>query len=121
MFFGGFIFCTPGLWTGDIPIIYTYQWLRNGANIDGATSSQRECNAEDDGQILSCLVTAINALGQAEAISNEISTNRCFVDNSNYEFIDGDNYEYVYELPVIATYIDTDERTYNDGIKLTYI
>ncbi len=36
----------------------TYQWLRNGAAISGATSTQYTCGVDDIGQAISCNVTS---------------------------------------------------------------
>ena len=70
-----------GLWTGTAPLLYSYQWLRCGADggqstgvgcpaISGATGTQYALAAADLGQRLRVQVTARNTLGTATATSN---------------------------------------------------
>jgi virginiamycin B lyase len=63
--------CDPGSWTGSPT--FTYQWLRNGAAIAGATSSGYIFTTADDGQQLACQVTATNASGHSTATSGAIT------------------------------------------------
>ena len=63
---------TVGNWT-YVPTSYTYQWLRNGANIAGATASTYTLAAADSGESVSMELTAINAAGSTSIISNAIA------------------------------------------------
>jgi hypothetical protein len=64
--------CSSGSWTGVTPLTYTYQWLRNGSAIAGATGSSYAVQTADQGQGLSCGVTATNSDGHASATSNTL-------------------------------------------------
>ncbi len=59
----------PGGWTGTPVPEITYQWLRDGVAIEGATDETYLSAAEDDGAELSVKVTATNAAGAASAVS----------------------------------------------------
>lgn len=61
--------CAPGLWTGKPTPTYSYQWLRNGAPITGASSSSYAVQTADAGQSVSCQVTAHNSAGEKTATS----------------------------------------------------
>jgi hypothetical protein len=65
--------CSTGTWSGD-PTSFTYQWLRQGSEIQGATSSSHKVTEADEGYSLSCLVTASNGSrsGQATSASKQI-------------------------------------------------
>ena len=63
---------TNGTWT-YAPTSYTYQWLRSGANILGATNAVYALVGADSGTNVSCAVTAINQAGSATATSNAIA------------------------------------------------
>jgi hypothetical protein len=63
---------TNGNWT-YVPTSYAYQWLRNGANIAGATAATRVLAAADSGTNVSCRVTATNAAGSTPIVSNAIA------------------------------------------------
>jgi virginiamycin B lyase len=63
--------CDSGTWTGSPT--FTYQWLRNGTAIAGATSSGYVFTSADDGQRLACQVTATNAYGHGTATSAAIT------------------------------------------------
>ena len=63
--------CDKGVWF-NAPTSYTYQWLRDGANIAGATVSTYVVVAGDLGHAISCKVTATNANGSAPATSNAV-------------------------------------------------
>jgi hypothetical protein len=63
--------CTTGTWT-NTPTSYTYQWLRAGVAIAGATTNSHTLVAADVGATLTCQVTAINAAGQTSVASNAI-------------------------------------------------
>lgn len=61
-----------GTWSGNPAPTFTYQWLRNGVEISGATSSVYEIVEDDIGANLSCRVTATNSSGNISAVSNAI-------------------------------------------------
>jgi hypothetical protein len=64
--------CSKGTWKGQPPPTFTYQWLRDGTSIPGATASSHTVTGEDRGHSLSCRVTAKNSAGTTEAISNAV-------------------------------------------------
>jgi hypothetical protein len=75
---GSLLSCSNGSWTGETfslsmgwPLTspFTYQWLRNGAAIAGATSSTYVVQTADLGQGLVCEVTASIETGKASAKS----------------------------------------------------
>jgi surface protein len=70
---GSILTTTNGTWSGTLPITYTYQWLRNGSNISGATSSTYTLVVADRNANISCQVTATNSVGSANATSNSIT------------------------------------------------
>jgi hypothetical protein len=72
---------TNGVWTGSLPISYTYQWFRCGSNggnpdasncavIAGATANSYVLASTDTGHRMRVRVTARNALGVETATSN---------------------------------------------------
>jgi len=65
--------CSSGTWTGSTPITYTYQWLRNGVAISGATASTHVVTTADLLKTLSCKVTAKNSAGSAAATSKGVA------------------------------------------------
>jgi hypothetical protein len=69
---GNTLSVTNGNWT-YVPTSYAYQWLRNGANIAGATASTYVLQAADSGTNVSCQVTATNPAGSTVANSNAIA------------------------------------------------
>lgn len=70
---GSILTTTNGTWSGSLPITYTYQWLRNGSNIGGATSSTYTLVTADTSNVVSCRVTATNSVGSANATSNSLT------------------------------------------------
>jgi hypothetical protein len=64
---GGTLECEPGTWAGSPT--FAYQWLRNGAEIGGATESTYTLVAADRQTTVQCRVTATNAGGSAVAIN----------------------------------------------------
>lgn len=49
---------SDGTWTGSASRTYSYQWTRDGADIDGATANTYTLVAADDGADIGCTVTA---------------------------------------------------------------
>jgi hypothetical protein len=66
------LICSPGIWSGAPPPVYTYQWLLNGVDIPSATASTLIVTSADRGLELSCEVTAHNREGSATAGSNAV-------------------------------------------------
>jgi hypothetical protein len=64
---------TDGIWTGTLPITFTYQWRRNGIAIGGETGTTYIVLPADSGQQITCLVTGTNIVGSAGATSNSIT------------------------------------------------
>lgn len=71
---------TNGTWTGTPTIFYTYQWLRNGTNISGATNSNYTLVAADSGANIRCVVKGTNAFGNSSANSNTLAIIRTVFD-----------------------------------------
>jgi hypothetical protein len=66
---GNVLTCSAGTWSNS-PTSYAYQWKRNTVNIAGATASAYTVVSADNGNELTCLVTATNAAGNGTALSN---------------------------------------------------
>lgn len=66
---GGSLNCAPGNWHGIKPIDFTFQWVRDGAAIEGATTPLYTTQPSDVGHLLTCRITAGNAAGAAVAAS----------------------------------------------------
>ena len=66
---------STGVWSGDTPQTYTYQWRRcssgggNCTNISGQTASTYVLGASDVGATIRVIVTATNGAGSASATS----------------------------------------------------
>jgi len=63
---------TNGVWTNS-PTEYTYQWMRGGSQIAGAINAVYALIGTDSGNSVSCRVTATNAAGSTDALSNSIA------------------------------------------------
>jgi Pro-kumamolisin, activation domain/Putative Ig domain/Bacterial Ig-like domain (group 3) len=59
---GAVLVCSTGSWTGS-PTRFTYQWRRDGTPIVGANSARYRVQAIDEGNTLTCTVTASNVAG----------------------------------------------------------
>jgi hypothetical protein len=80
---GSVLSCSNGSWTGDpeltlsagwpLSSTFTYQWLREGAAIAGATSSAYLVQAADVGHSLVCEVTVTNVAGHTGARSAAVA------------------------------------------------
>ena len=68
---GTILSCTMGNWK-YVPTAYEYQWLSGGVQIEGASESTYDASA-NSGETLSCLLTATNAAGSTNALSNEVT------------------------------------------------
>ena len=60
---GDTLSCSTGTWSGVDTATLTYQWLRDGAAIGGATSASYTLTSADQGHSLTCQVTAANGVG----------------------------------------------------------
>jgi hypothetical protein len=65
--------CARGIWKGQPPPAFAYEWLRDGQSISSATSNTYVVQLADQGHLLSCLVTATNGEGRGEAESNAVA------------------------------------------------
>jgi len=63
--------CTPGTWTGEGTLTYTYDWLRNGKSTGDQTTSYTIVPSDAESQI-ACLVTVSGTYGSTEATSPSI-------------------------------------------------
>jgi hypothetical protein len=70
---GSTLSSTSGGWTSSSTPTYTYQWLRNGLDIQGAISPTYGTVSADTGTLVSCKVTSTNTAGSASATSNGLS------------------------------------------------
>lgn len=68
--------CLRGVWNGQPPPAFTYQWLRDGTSIASGTSSSYTIELSDQGHRLSCKVSATNSEGKAEAESKDLAIPR---------------------------------------------
>lgn len=68
---GATLTATPGSWSGEESL--AYQWLRDGAEIAGATAASLTLSAADDGQAISLRETATNASGSSSAVSAAVT------------------------------------------------
>jgi hypothetical protein len=64
--------CTPGTWSGS-PAVFSYQWLRDGATLAGATGPAYDVTAGDAGHALSCQEIANNFAAAASATSPSVT------------------------------------------------
>ena len=60
---------TAGTWSGRPTPTNSFQWLRDGANISGATGGTYTLVTADAGKVISLKVTATNTAGSATATS----------------------------------------------------
>lgn len=61
---------TNGTWTGTPTPSYTRQWLADDVAIDGATATTYKLTADEEGAVITVLVTATNPMGIVTALSN---------------------------------------------------
>lgn len=66
---GSTLTANNGTWAGSTPITYTYQWLKGGVNISGATAQTYVPVTGDIGGTITVTVTATNSIGNASATS----------------------------------------------------
>jgi Carboxypeptidase regulatory-like domain len=80
---GSLLSCSPGSWEGESELKlvvgwpltspFSYQWLRDGAPVAGATSDGYLLQSADQGHSLTCEVTATNDAGHASARSSALA------------------------------------------------
>jgi hypothetical protein len=69
---GEVLTCSTGTWDASPTPTYTYQWLRAGVAIGGATASTYTLVTADLGQPIACVVTATNRAGKGSAVASEV-------------------------------------------------
>lgn len=69
--------CSQGTWVNS-PSGYAYQWKRNGVAISGQTATTKLLVMADEGQAITCTVTATNADGSTSATSNTVTPSATF-------------------------------------------
>lgn len=69
---GSTLTSTTGTWSGTAPITYSYQWKRGATNI-GTNSSTYVTVVGDSLANITCVVTATNIAGSANATSNTLT------------------------------------------------
>jgi hypothetical protein len=73
---GGTVTTTDGVWTGTVPMNFTYQWKAAGVNVaSNGTSKSYVPVAGDSGKALTCQVTAVNGMTNTA----QLSSNSCAV------------------------------------------
>lgn len=70
---GGTLVLVAGTYDGDEPLVFSYQWLKDGFDISGATSNTYALVAGDEGTVISCVVNVSDAYGNITAYSNELN------------------------------------------------
>ncbi len=80
---GDVLTCSNGSWTGEgmlsvqpgwpLTTPFSYQWLREGSAISGATLASYMVQSADEGHSLACEVTATNAAGHEASKSNSVT------------------------------------------------
>ena len=65
--------CDPGTWSGAEPLYYSYQWLREGADIPDASGPTYQVSVTDAGMAVGCRVTVTNSYGEQIAYSNHVT------------------------------------------------
>lgn len=69
---GATLSTTNGTWD-NVPTSYTYQWKNAGVDIGGATASTYTVQLTDEGDSITCVVTATNDAGSASQASNALT------------------------------------------------
>jgi hypothetical protein len=64
--------CTAGSWKGSPAPTFAYAWLRDGVTIPGVAGSTYVVQAADQGNGVTCRVTATNKFGRVSATSNTL-------------------------------------------------
>jgi hypothetical protein len=69
---GGTLTCSAGSWSND-PTAYAYRWYLDGTPIIGAASASYTVQTIDEGNVLTCAVTAANSGGSGVKTSTGVS------------------------------------------------
>jgi surface protein len=88
---GSVLTTTDGVWTGNPTPTFTYQWKRGVSNITSATSATYTLVLADSGAAITCVVTAINAVGNNNSTSNIITADNYPPVNTVLPVISGTN------------------------------
>jgi len=64
--------CAPGSWSGSPAPRLSYEWVRDGAPISGASATGYTVHDTDRSHALSCRVSATNTAGVTSAVSNAL-------------------------------------------------
>jgi hypothetical protein len=67
---GAQLTCQRGIWNGQPPPTFAYEWLRDGTTIVSASGSTYTVQLADEGHLLSCDVIATNSEGRTEMESS---------------------------------------------------
>lgn len=65
---------SPGVWTGNPAPAYSYQWLRAGVAVAGATGGTYTLSSADVGAQIAVQVTATNSAGSPQVVSAPTAT-----------------------------------------------
>ena len=87
---------TNGTWTGFPAPTFTYQWLRNGVVIVGATIITYVTRVADVGQQITCRVRGTNILGFSEEVSNIIIPQNVTTPSQTVTFTGTVNFQLIY-------------------------
>jgi len=104
--------CENGEWKGRPTPTFSYQWLRNGAGISSATAQTYTVSSEDEGNMLSCKVTAKNTAGEAFAVSTGREVPGHEPKNTELPHIEG--------LPVVGETLTCNKGVWSGTKPLTY-
>lgn len=63
---------SEGLWESEDEPVFTYQWLKDGEEIENETNSTYTLLAGDDGSLISVVVTATNDTGATSVTTAEV-------------------------------------------------
>lgn len=80
---------TTGSWL-NTPTSFAYQWQRNGVNIMGANSNTYLVTSSDMSYFITCVVTASNIAGSANATSNSLNADGLMDENDNLILTESD-------------------------------
>lgn len=66
--------CNPGVWLAAPSPDFLYQWFSDGVELVGETNQTLEADEFYDGQLITCVVRAVNSVGfEIEQSSNSIN------------------------------------------------
>jgi hypothetical protein len=88
----GSLTCSTGTWGDAVVLSYTYQWRREGVDIDvvtsGANTNTYLVRLEDAGKTLACRVTAITAETTLTQLSNELRIDTFYTGSASLDVLD---------------------------------